>query len=463
MSEKLPEIPGYSVKQLLAKGGMAEVYLAEQTSLGRLVAVKVLEQRNADADFAERFFKEARLVAALKHPGIITIHDFGTLPDGRLFLTMELVDGGDLDARVEGGLSEREALQILKELVRALVFVHSKGIIHRDIKPANILFRQDGSLVLTDFGIAKEEKENVKLTQTGVMVGSPAYASPEQVQGLTVDPRSDIYSAGVVLLEMLTGNNVFKAESYVRTSINHMEMEVPRLPDKLAHLQPLLDKMLAKEPADRFASAVELLAYLEQKPLSSGASQLRLPRPASGQSSAHTWILGGMALVIIPILLWWGWQRYELQIRYGWQLGNWLQAAQVSLQHGNEIAPADGSALYYYRQVLAKQPENPLARQGIQYLLRPRLLKLQGGFDSNDATTFRASMQEVLTVDPDNAEALALQKRFDEREAAAREAAAREAARKAAQLHAAPPPKKEQPAKKEDHRSWREKFLGIFK
>lgn len=262
MSQTL-KIPGHTVERLLAKGGMAEVYLAEQTSLGRKVAIKVLDQKSSDDDFVERFLKEARLVATLNHPGIITIHDFGILPDKRLYLSMEYLEGGDLDTRLAAGISETEALRVLKELARALVYVHSKGIIHRDIKPANILFRPDGSLALTDFGVAKNKEEDVKLTQVGTTVGSPAYCSPEQAQGLEVDPRTDIYSTGVMFVEMLMGRNPYKGDSFVTTSINHIQMEIPRLQETHGRFQQLIEKMLAKKPADRFASAQELLSYLE--------------------------------------------------------------------------------------------------------------------------------------------------------------------------------------------------------
>jgi len=264
MSNKnLFNIPGHTVDRLLARGGMAEVYLAEQKSLGRKVAIKILDQSSGDADFVERFLKEARLVATLNHPSIITIYDFGVLEDKRLYLSMEFMEGGDLDSRLTGKISETEALRILKELTKALIFVHSKGIIHRDIKPANILFRLDGTLALTDFGVAKQQVEDVKLTQAGTTVGSPAYCSPEQAQGLDVDHRSDIYSTGVLFLEMLLGRNPYKADSFVNTSINHIQMETPKLQGADSRYQKLIEKMLAKDPHDRFSTAEELLAYLE--------------------------------------------------------------------------------------------------------------------------------------------------------------------------------------------------------
>lgn len=256
-------IPGYSVERLLAHGGMAEVYLAEQLSLGRKVAIKILDANASDPEFAGRFLQEARLVAALNHSNLITIYDFGQLPAGKLFISMEFLEGGDLEHHLQRGIKDKTALRILRELAAALRFIHSKGIIHRDIKPANILFRRDGTLVLTDFGIAKQENTDVGLTQAGMMVGSAAYSSPEQAQGLHVDARTDIYSVGVLFLEMLTGTNPFRAESFVNTAMNHIQMPIPQLPAYYQQFQPLLDKMLAKDPDDRLPSMDALLALLK--------------------------------------------------------------------------------------------------------------------------------------------------------------------------------------------------------
>jgi serine/threonine-protein kinase PpkA len=264
MTDTTPlHIHGYRIERLLARGGMAEVYLAEQLSLGREVAIKVMDAHTGDHDFAERFLHEARLVAALNHTNLVTIYDFGQLSGGRLFLSMEYLQGGDLEERLTRGIPEDTAVRILRELVNALRFVHSKGIIHRDIKPANILFRQDGTLVLTDFGIAKTINNDVGLTQAGMIVGSAAYGSPEQMQGLTLDTRTDIYSVGVLFLEMLTGKNPFKAETFVNTAMNHIQLDIPRLQGNQARFQPLLNKMLGKTPKERFASMDDLSTALD--------------------------------------------------------------------------------------------------------------------------------------------------------------------------------------------------------
>lgn len=283
---ELIKVPGLTVERLIARGGMAEVFLAEQKSLGRKVAVKVMDLRSGDVEFSTRFLQEAKLLASLGHNNIITIYDFGTLDNGRLYLTMEYLPGGDLERRIKkGAIPEAEAIRITKELARALQFVHKQGVVHRDIKPANILFRQDGSLVLTDFGIAKGKQQDAAVTQTGMTVGSPAYSSPEQAQGLELTFATDLYSVGVVLLEMFLGSNPYRAETSIDTAIKHIQMTVPRLRGKLARYQPLLDKMLAKKPKERFKSMLDMLEHLDQ--LTGATGNNRYADSPSVKEAAH--------------------------------------------------------------------------------------------------------------------------------------------------------------------------------
>ncbi len=258
------QVPGYEIQQRLGEGGMADVYLARQTSLDRLVALKVLKKFDTDTQ-AQRFFNEGKIIASLEHRNIITIHDLGEV-NGRCFLAMEYLEGGDLKQRIDTGLATGEALRLLKLIAQCLAFVHQKGIIHRDIKPENILFRGDDLPVLTDFGVARQLQADSSLTMDGSAIGSPHYLSPEQAEQKTLDPRTDIYSLGIVFYEMLTGRQPFSGESPIEIIIAHLTTEAAPLPQDLAHYQALLDLMIAKKADQRFESAAELIDYIERLP-----------------------------------------------------------------------------------------------------------------------------------------------------------------------------------------------------
>ena len=255
-------IPGYTVHHLIGKGGMASVYLATQESLNRQVAIKVLADFG-DPSAEERFFTEARTVAALSHPHIITVYDVAHLKDGRPYISMEYLAGGDLDRLKGQAVEVRYALELIRQVAKGLDTVHKKDIIHRDIKPANILFREDGTVALSDFGIAKDLSVDTELTQAGISVGSPSYSSPEQIYGKRIDQRSDIYSLGVVLLELLQGNNLYKGGNYAETVINHTERSIPGLSALENQHQILLGKMLAKLPEQRHQTVADLIRDID--------------------------------------------------------------------------------------------------------------------------------------------------------------------------------------------------------
>lgn len=256
------EVPGYRIERILGKGGMATVYLATQMSLGRPVALKVLHDPDTP-QFFERFFNEGRCIARLNHSNLIAIFDIGQ-GDGFYYIAMEYLPGGDLKSRIVQGIKPAHALKILGRLAGCLAYVHGEGVIHRDIKPSNILFRNDGSPVLTDFGIAKLIQTDNDLTVTGTVMGSPHYLSPELAQGTRrVDGRSDLYSLGIILYEMLTGRKPYTADSFAATLMAHIQKPVPQLPAQFGELQPLLDKLLAKKPEDRFQNGAELQVTLQ--------------------------------------------------------------------------------------------------------------------------------------------------------------------------------------------------------
>jgi serine/threonine-protein kinase PpkA len=235
------------------------VYYAIQESLGRPVALKVMNPLFADsAEFSQRFLNEGRMLAAVRHSHIVTIYDIGISDTGLHYISMEYVDGGDLKQRIRHGLPPETALDYVITLSSCLTTAHAAQIVHRDLKPVNILFRHDGTLLLTDFGVAKHLTTIEALTATGNMVGTPHYLSPEQALGRSIDGRSDIYSLGIVLYEMLVGVRPFEGSSAIDVALKHINNPRPRLPRGLEHFEPLLEKMTAKNPDDRFRDAASL-------------------------------------------------------------------------------------------------------------------------------------------------------------------------------------------------------------
>jgi serine/threonine protein kinase len=288
------QIPGYTLKKKLGQGGMAAVFLALQESFQRDVALKVMFPQFArEPGFAERFLQEARTVAKLTHPHIIVVHDVG-VANGLHFFAMEYHTGGDLTHRIKtGGLTAYQALTITRQIADALALAHDNQIIHRDIKPDNILFRaHDDAAILTDFGIAKSLEANLQLTQLGSAVGTPRYMSPEQARGQKVDGRTDLYSLGVMLFEMLTSKPPYHADEALALGIKHCQDPIPRLPNDLARYQLLIDRLLAKEPNDRHPDAHAVMADIDALQRPGGKSVAPSPAAPRGtqQDAAPTLI-----------------------------------------------------------------------------------------------------------------------------------------------------------------------------
>lgn len=300
------QVPGYSIQRVIGKGGMATVYLAIQESLNRPVVLKVLDQVSADKaeDLIERFISEGRIIASLHHPNIITIYDIG-IADNVMYISMEYVEGGDLKQRMELPLSTDEALDYLRKIASALAEAHRHGIVHRDVKPANILFRDEHTPLLTDFGIAKQVDTERDLTSTGIFLGSPNYVSPEQADGMRIDGRADIYSLGCIFYEMLTGRKPYVSDSIIDIVIQHKQAPVPRLPKEHEELQPLLDRMMAKKRDERFPNAGELIREIEkiQQQRRRRARQMGLETPGDETMQVqrrdlrNKQILGGLLLL----------------------------------------------------------------------------------------------------------------------------------------------------------------------
>jgi serine/threonine-protein kinase PpkA len=208
--------------------------------------------------------EEYSLVERIQSPHVARIFDHGT-SGGHAYLVMEFFEGGDLMQRLEGkALPPEQCLRLLRELMMALGDIHEKGILHRDLKPQNLMFRRDASLAIVDFGIAKHI-DAADMTGHGEILGTPRYMSPEQVQGKALDLRTDIYSAGVLLFQMLTGQHLFDGDTAVEVALHHLNTPPPPLPEQLTHYQRLLDKLLEKDRDARFRNADEVLGFLSRK------------------------------------------------------------------------------------------------------------------------------------------------------------------------------------------------------
>ena len=289
-------IPGYDIDGEIGEGAMASVYLATQRSLERKVALKVMAAAlAADPSFCERFLREGKTLARLSHPHTVTIHDIGNV--GELYyMAMEYLPNGTLKERIAAGLTPEQGLVYIRQIASALGYAHAQGLVHRDVKPANILFRADGTAVLSDFGIAKSLDDRTQFTQAGFAVGTPSYMSPEQARGQEIDGRADLYALGVVLYEILVGKLPYNGTDALSTALAHLTEPLPELPLHHGRYQQVLKKLLAKDPAERYPDATALLLALDQLPAEAPQEVLEatLIRPVSRD-------LAGMTPVSIDI------------------------------------------------------------------------------------------------------------------------------------------------------------------
>lgn len=443
-------IPGYSIKEPIGKGGMATAYLAVQESLGREVVLKILDSRNVqNRDMVERFLAEGRIVASLNHPNIITIYDIG-IADDELYISMEYVQGGDLKQRIKSGLTADQALDYLVQLANGLQAAHGRGIVHRDIKPANILFRLDGTPLISDFGIAKQTTINSELTSTGMFLGSPNYVSPEQADGMQVDGRTDIYSLGCVMYEMLTGSKPFEFTSVIDIVIQHKQAPVPRLPEELAEFQPLIDRMMAKKTEDRFIDAAALLATTRelqqqrQKRLNTATQSntaatalpsgrrrfaiqflmillilsagffgtvmyvdMRLQQEQDRTSVATTQSVLSEDYVAAPVKTeatagTSGINREEVIRALTW-LGN------QSLEEYKLTYPPKDNAYYYFSKLLQIDPDSKAALEGINRIADRYAILAEKALARNETDKTRAYIALGLRIDPNNSTLRSLQ------------------------------------------------------
>ena len=261
-------LKGYRLSRKIGSGGMTDVFLAVRESDALAVVLKVLDASGKGvSEHLSRFIQEYTLLSRIEHPHVIRIYDQG-FTDDHAYIAMEYFETGDLRAELKAGMAQDRVVAVVSQIAHALQAIHERGIIHRDLKPENIMRRPDGSVALADFGIAKSmlKSENLGFTQTrhGDVVGTPYYLSPEQAAGGVITPQSDLYSLGVMMFEMLAGQRPFVAESLDLLLARHMTAPTPPLPEACARLQPVVDRLMAKSPVDRYASAQAVLDELRE-------------------------------------------------------------------------------------------------------------------------------------------------------------------------------------------------------
>ena len=272
------QIAGYEMKREIGSGGMARVFLATQISLGREVAIKVLRKDLAVSggeDFQRRFLHEGQMLAKLVHPNIVAIYDINQTEEVS-YMAMEYLKGGTLSEQIKEGLSVAEVIRITTQVAHALALAHENHIVHRDLKPSNIMFRDEITPVLTDFGIARKTDTEHRLTKTGMVVGTPYYMSPEQITGKEIDGRSDVYSLGIMFYELLAGELPFRAEEPLALAMQHVQEPPPPLPDNVSELQPIMDALLAKNADDRFDSMLDFCQSIKELVMEEPALQSKL-------------------------------------------------------------------------------------------------------------------------------------------------------------------------------------------
>jgi serine/threonine protein kinase len=313
------ELGPYKIEALLGAGGMGQVFRARDTRLGRTVAIKVLpHDKVADPERKRRFLQEARAASALNHPNIVTLHDIASA-SGVDFLVMEHVVGKSLDKLITSkGLPLPEALDYAAQIANALAAAHTAGVTHRDIKPANVIVTQESQVKILDFGLAKltertpgPEGETLTaesaLTEAGTVMGTVAYMSPEQASARPLDHRTDIFSLGIVLYEMIAGKRPFRGASHVETMHAIIHDPAPPLEGQPPELEDILAKALAKDPRDRYQHSGDFALDLRRFQRAAESKTLLSQRRATPQTKSIGWVTAAAALVIgIPAAWWFG-------------------------------------------------------------------------------------------------------------------------------------------------------------
>lgn len=406
--EQIEKLGKYQVQSILGEGGMGIVYKAYDPHLARVVAIKTIRRGLLDgksgADLRERFSREARAEGRLFHPNIITIYEFQQDEKGTPFFVMEYVEGKDLKHYLSRGIrfDLEKTLHIVEQVLSALAHSHSEGVVHRDIKPANIILLENDTVKIADFGIARMEES--EFTQTGMVMGTPQYISPEQRLGHRVDARTDLYSTGAVMYELLTGQKASPdlSAKTLWSRITDTDTETTKLDTTDAKTRRIFHtvvvKALAKDPDDRFASAQEFRqAIADARPT---------PDPGGNRRPRGLWLglIAGIAVMAAAYFLSIPGQekaaakaalpleidkaadtrRDRLSDEELRKLQSQLRVAKTHMLVGRLISPSGSNALHSYRLVLEIDPGNAEARQGVASVQDKLLVRIEQSISSGD-------------------------------------------------------------------------------
>ncbi len=467
MAERFQDIPGYEMISELGEGGMATVYLAIQHSLDRKVAIKVMRRElrvssGPMPEFERRFLLEGRTMAKLPHRNIVAVFDIVTRDD-IAYISMELLEGGTLAERMRGGLSLGEAIGVIVQLANGLEYAHKNGVIHRDLKPSNVMFRDPGTPVLTDFGIAKQSDVLAsRITQTGLVLGTPTYMSPEQASGRDIDGRADQYALGILFYEMLTGAPPFTGDNPMAVLMGHALQPPPPLPDDLRPLQPIFDRMLAKDPNDRFANLQDFVkalrglvvgndALVKQLGAITTASTserlralgfsgeytggesgfaldlLRMPQtdPSIRQQPTNSMVYqvmqrprllaivaAGLGVVILGLVLWAIFKPRSLSQDDQYLVRTLLREADRMVAHGDLLAPPGANAFEDLQKVLQKDPVNEHGLELLGQIAGLLRADAEKSFATGEFDAASEKANQALLVAPDDGDVQALVKRI---------------------------------------------------
>ncbi|MGB0135104.1 protein kinase domain-containing protein [Dokdonella sp.] len=469
MTDRIQDIPGYEMISELGEGGMATVYLAIQHSLDRKVAIKVMRRElrvssGPMPEFERRFLLEGRTMAKLPHRNIVAVYDIVTR-DEVAYISMELLEGGTLSERMRTGLSLGEAIGVIVQLANGLEYAHRNGVIHRDLKPSNVMFRDANTPVLTDFGIAKQSDVLAsRITQTGLVLGTPTYMSPEQASGRDIDGRADQYALGILFYEMLTGNPPFTGENPMTVLMGHALQPPPPLPDDLQPLQPVFDRMLAKEPNDRFDNLQDFVKALRGLVVGNDAlgkqlgnitaataserlralgfsgdytdgdsgfalDLLRMPQ-TDPSMSRHTTsqmvkvmrerprllatVAAAFGVIILGLVLWAAFKPRTLSQDDQYLVRTLLREADRLVASGDLLTPPGENAFEDLQKVLQKDPENDRALELLTRISAQLRSEAELALGKDDLDGAGEKANQALLVMPDDLDVQALVRRIGE-------------------------------------------------